>query len=76
MIRKIFYVFDIVLLGLLVFSFEHTLFRENPVFDRMLDAALILRITIPFLLYRYERMAAWPILAFAILCGSLFWYPQ
>ena len=69
MIRKIFYVFDMVLLGLLVFSFEHTLFRENPVFDCMLDAALILRITIPFLLYRYERMAAWPILAFIILFG-------
>lgn len=71
MIRKCFYVLDMVLLGLLFFSFEHTLFRENPVFDHMLDAALILRITIPFLLYRYERMAAWPILAFTILFGMV-----
>ncbi len=71
MMRKCVYVLDMVLLGLLFFSFEHTLFRENPVVDHMLDAALILRITIPFLLYRYERMACWPTLAFTILFGAV-----
>ncbi len=71
MMRKCFYVLDMVLLGLLFFSFEHTLFRENPVVDHMLDVALILRITIPFLLYRYERMACWPTLAFSILFAAV-----
>ena len=54
---KLFYVFDMVLLGLLLFSIEHTMFRENMMIDTMLDVALILRIIIPFLLYRYEKMA-------------------
>ena len=58
MMRKCFYVLDMVLLGLLFFSFEHTLFRENPVVDHMLDVALILRITIPFHI---------------VWCCSIFW---
>ena len=69
MTRKLFYVFDMVLLGLLLFSIEHTMFMENMIIDTMLDVALILRIIIPFLLYRYEKMAVWPILAFIVLFG-------
>ena len=57
---QLFYVFDMVLFGLLLFSIEHTMFRENMIIDTMLDVALILRIIIPFLLYRYEKMAVWP----------------
>lgn len=48
MTRKLFYVFDMVLFGLLLFSIEHTMFRENMIIDTMLDVALILRIIIPF----------------------------
>lgn len=55
MTRKQFYVFDMVLLALLFFSLEHTLFREDIIIDTMLDIALLLRIIIPFLLYRYEE---------------------
>lgn len=55
MTRKLFYVFDMVLLALLFFSLEHTLFREDIIIDTMLDIALLLRIIIPFLLYRYEE---------------------
>jgi hypothetical protein len=58
-----------VLLGLLLFSIGHTMFRENIIIDTMLDVALVLRIIIPFLLYRYEKMAVWPILAFVVLFG-------
>lgn len=68
-LRKIFYVFDMVLLGLLFFSIGHTMFRENIIIDTMLDVALVLRIIILFLLYRYEKMAMWPILAFIVLFG-------
>lgn len=71
MTRKLFYVFDMVLLGLLLFSLEHTMFRENMMIDTMLDVALILRIIIPFLLYRYEKMAVWPILLFVALFGGV-----
>ena len=41
MTRKYFYVFDMVLFGLLLFSIEHTMFRENMIIDTMLDVALI-----------------------------------
>lgn len=71
MTRKLFYVFDMVLLGLLLFSLEHTMFRENMMIDTMLDVALILRIIIPFLLYRYEKMAVWPTLLFVVLFGGV-----
>ena len=71
MTRKLFYVFDMVLFGLLLFSIEHTMFRENMIIDTMLDVALILRIIIPFLLYRYEKMAVWPILLFVVLFGGV-----
>lgn len=69
MTRKLFYVFDMVLLALLFFSLEHTMFREDIIIDTMLDVALLLRVIIPFLLYRYEKMAVWPIMAFIILFG-------
>lgn len=73
MTRKLFYVFDMVLLGLLFFSLEHTLIRENVVIDTMLDFALVLRIIIPFLLYRYDRHAIWPVLLFTALFGWTFY---
>jgi hypothetical protein len=68
-LRKLFYVFDMVLLALLFFSLGHTMFRENFIIDTMLDVALLLRIVIPFLLYRYEKMVVWPILVFFALFG-------
>ena len=68
-LRKIFYVFDMVLLGFLFFSIGHTMFRENIIIDTLLDVALVFRIIIPFLLYRYEKMAVWPIFAFVVLFG-------
>lgn len=71
MTRKLFYVFDMVLLALLFFSLEHTMFREDIIIDTMLDVALLLRIIIPFLLYRYEKLAVWPIMAFVILFGYI-----
>ena len=71
--RKLFYVFDMVLVGLLFFSLEHTLIRENFVIDTMLDFALVLRIIIPFLLYRYDRHAIWPVLLFTALFGWTFY---
>ena len=69
MTRKLFYVFDMVLLALLFFSLEHTLFREDIIIDTMLDIALLLRIIIPFLLYRYEERSIWPITIFVTLFG-------
>ena len=69
MTRKLFYVFDMVLLALLFFSLGHTMFRENFIIDTILDVALLLRIIIPFLLYRYEKMAVWPTLVFTALFG-------
>lgn len=69
MTRKLFYVLDMVLLALLFFSLEHTMFREHIIIDTMLDAALMLRIIIPFLLYRYEEKAVWPITVFLTLFG-------
>ena len=68
-LRKLFYVFDMVLLALLFFSLGHTMFRENVIIDTLLDVALLLRIVIPFLLYRYEKMAVWPTLVFTALFG-------
>lgn len=69
MTRKLFYVFDMVLLALLFFSLEHTMFRENIIIDSMIDVALLLRIIIPFLLYRYEKNTVWPITVFTVLFG-------
>lgn len=69
MARKLFYLFDMVLLGLLLFSIGHTLFRENIIIDTILDIALVLRISIPFLLYRNDKLAILPIIAFCILFG-------
>ena len=69
MARKLFYLFDMVLLGLLLFSIGHTMFRENIIIDTILDIALVLRISIPFLLYRNEKLAILPIIAFCILFG-------
>lgn len=69
MTRKLFYVFDMVLLALLFFSLGHTMFRENFIIDTILDVALLLRIIILFLLYRYEKMAVWPTLVFTALFG-------
>ncbi len=71
MTRKLFYVFDMVLLALLSFSLGHTMFRENFIIDTMLDVALLLRIVISFLLYRYEKMTVWPTLVFTALFGWL-----
>ena len=73
MTRKLFYVFDMVLLALLFFSLEHTLFREDIIIDTMLDVALWLRIIIPFLLYRYEEKAVWPITIFVALFGYVYY---
>lgn len=67
--RKLFYVFDMVLLALLFFSLGHTMFRENFIIDTTIDVVLLLRIVIPFLLYRYEKMAVWPTLVFTALFG-------
>ena len=69
MTRKLFYVFDMVLLALMFFSLGHTMFRENFIIDTVLDVALLLRIIIPFLLYRYEKMTVWPTLVFTALFG-------
>ena len=69
MTKKYFYVFDVLLLGFLFFALQHTLFVENSIIGYMLDVALVLRIGIPFLLYRNEKLAVWPILAFTILFG-------
>ena len=71
-LRKLFYVFDMVLLALLFFSLGHTMFRENVIIDTLLDVALLLRIVIPFLLYRYEKMAVWPTLVFTACNRNLF----
>ena len=69
MIRKLVYLFDMVLFGLLLFSIGHTMLRENIIIDTILDVALALRIAIPFLLYRNEKLAILPIMAFTILFG-------
>lgn len=71
MTKKYFYVFDVLLLGFLFFALQHTLFVENSIIGYMLDLALVLRIGIPFLLYRNEKLAVWPILVFTILFGIL-----
>ena len=68
-LRKEFYVFDMALFGFFVFALNHTMYVENWIVDAALDLALLLRITVSLLLYKQERLAVIPLVAFVLLYG-------
>lgn len=72
-LRKAFYVFDMAMFGLFLFAVNHALFTESRMLYVMINAALMLRLFIPILLYRQEKSAIYPLVAFGILYGVAFY---
>ena len=68
-LRKGFYVLDLVVLALLMVCINHTMAYETEWGFLALDVALILRFNSTFLLYRNERMSIIPIAIFMLLFG-------
>lgn len=68
-LRKGFYVFDMVVFGYFLFAINHTMFAENQMLYLVLNAAFLLRLFIPVLLYRKEKFALYSLLAFTLLFG-------
>ena len=68
-LRKVFYVFDMAVFGFFVFALNHTMFIESRIVEAALDIAVLLRITVSLLLYKRERMAIIPLMAFVLLYG-------
>ncbi|MBQ9230614.1 MAG: hypothetical protein IJ190_05450 [Prevotella sp.] len=68
-LRKAFYVFDMAMFGFLLFAINHTMLFENWIVSALLDMALLLRVIVPLLLYKKERLAIIPLLTFALLFG-------
>lgn len=68
-LRKVFYVLDLLILALLVVCIEHTVVYENEWGFLILDAALLMRFNITFLLYRKEAMSIISVAVFSLLFG-------
>ena len=68
-LKKGFYVFDMAVFGFFLFAINHTMYVENRIVDVALDLALLLRIIVSLLLYKQERLAIFPLSAFALLFG-------
>ena len=68
-LRKGFFVFDMVVFGFFLFALNHTMFIESRKVEVALDIALLLRLTVSLLLYKRERLAIIPLVAFVLLYG-------
>lgn len=68
-LRKGFYAFDMVVFGYFLFAINHAMFAENQMLYLVLNAAFLLRLFIPVLLYRKEKFALYSLLAFTLLFG-------
>lgn len=73
-LKKGFYVFDMAAFGFFIFALNHTMYVENWIIRVALDLALLLRIIVSLLLYKQERLAIIPLVAFvlALWCRHLF----
>ena len=68
-LRKGFYVLDMAVFGFFLFALNHTMYVENWIVRVALGLALLLRIIVPLLLYKKERFAIIPLVAFVLLYG-------
>ena len=71
-LRKWFFVFDLAMFGVLLFAIRHATYIESAFADAVLNCALLLRIGIPFLLYRKEKATFWPIVVFTLVFGFFY----
>ena len=68
-LKKGFYVFDMAVFGFFLFALNHTMFIESWIVEVALDIAVLLRFTVLLLLYKQERLAIIPLVAFVLLYG-------
>ena len=68
-LKKGFYVFDMAVFGFFLFALNHTMFIESWIVEAALDIAILLRLTVSLLLYKRERLAIAPLVAFVLLYG-------
>ena len=68
-LKKGFYVFDMAVFGFFLFALNHTMFIESWIVEAALDIAILLRLTVSLLLYKRERLAIVPLVAFVLLYG-------
>lgn len=68
-LRKGFYLFDLIILGLLVFCIEHSMLYRYTWEIWLMDIAVLLRLNSTFLLYRREQLGIFPIVVFTLLFG-------
>lgn len=68
-LRKGFYLFDLLVLGVLVLCIEHTMLYRYTWEIWLMDIAVLLRLNSTFLLYRRERLGIFPIAVFTLLFG-------
>lgn len=68
-LKKGFYVFDMAVFGFFLFALNHSMFIESWIVEVALDIAILLRLTVSLLLYKQERLAIIPLVAFVLLYG-------
>ena len=68
-LRKGFYVLDMAVFGFFLFALNHTMFIESWIVEAALDFAILLRLSVSLLLYKQERLAVIPLVAFVLLYG-------
>lgn len=68
-LKKGFYVFDMAVFGFFLFALNHSMFIESWIVEVALDIAIFLRLTVSLLLYKRERLAIVPLVAFVLLYG-------
>lgn len=74
--RKALYIFDVIMLALMMLVIEHTAVFNNGWIALLLDYALLLRLNITILLWRKETLAIFPTWLFMALFGiALFSLP-
>lgn len=71
-LRKGFYVFDLLVLGLMEISLMHTFYASGYLLIVLMHYLELLRFNSTFLLYRREKMAVWPILFFTLGFGVFY----
>ena len=68
-LKKGFYMFDMAVFGFFLFGLYHTMFIESWIVEVALDISVLLRLTVSLLLYKQERLAIIPLVAFVLLYG-------
>ena len=68
-LKKGFFVFDMAVFGFFLFALNHSMFIESWIVETALDIALLLRFTVSLLLYKRERLAIIPLVAYVLLYG-------